>query len=153
MSRKIPKIHFICHYCGVIFLPKIISISYYKKHPRYCCLDHRNKHILPNHLPPQGKGDKCPRWKSGKIITTQGYYRIFKPEWISADKDGYVTEHKFLVEKLLKRKLKTSETIHHINGDKKDNRLKNLYLFSNKAQHASYHHNKKSKIIIMSNLF
>jgi len=32
-----------------------------------------------------------------------------------------------------------SEQVHHINGDESDNRLKNLYVFMNRAYHSKYH--------------
>jgi len=36
--------------------------------------------------------------------------------------------------------LNKREKIHHINGDKKDNRLKNLILFKNQSIHIRYHY-------------
>jgi hypothetical protein len=39
-------------------------------------------------------------------------------------------EHRFVVEEHLGRKLTTKEHVHHINGDRTDNRLENLEVIS-----------------------
>lgn len=49
-----------------------------------------------------------------------------------------VDEHRYLMELHLGRKLKRTELVHHINGDKSDNRIENLQLMSVK-QHIKEH--------------
>lgn len=47
-------------------------------------------------------------------------------------------EHRCVMEKYLKRKLKDNEVVHHINGDKSDNRIENLQVMT-LSEHSSLH--------------
>lgn len=53
-------------------------------------------------------------------------------------------EHRFIMEKHLGRKLKRSESIHHINSKKYDNRLENLMVVTEK-EHCKFHPNRGKK--------
>lgn len=86
------------------------------------------------------KGSKNAMWKGGIKITGSGYRYIYKPEHPYATKDGYVIEHRLVLEKKLGKILPKNVHIHHINGIKTDNRIENLMIFRNNSEHIKYHH-------------
>ena len=69
-----------------------------------------------------------------------GKKRKYVSIWINGKS---IDEHRHIMQVHLERKLKTTEYIHHINGNKHDNRLENLeIIFMNIHQRM---HNKKEK--------
>lgn len=54
-----------------------------------------------------------------------GYLRIWQPDHPAAS-NGRVLEHRWVVEQILGRQLRTDEHVHHVNGVKDDNRPENL---------------------------
>lgn len=65
--------------------------------------------------------------RTGRIIDKAGYVLLSK------DRNGYhQPEHRAVMEKMLGRKLKSNETVHHKNGIKTDNRPDNLELWASR---------------------
>ncbi len=106
----------------------------------------RSRRMLKGHILKDKKGDKHYQWSGGRRPTSSNYILLWMPEHPFATKEGYVLEHRFVMEQFLGRYLKEEESIHHINKIKWDNRIENLMLFPTQAEHTRY-----EKKIDMSN--
>lgn len=81
-------------------------------------------------LPPRS-GENHGGWKGGRVINA-GYVFV-RPtaedlQFALPNCSGYVAEHRLIMARSLGRMLLPSETVHHKNGVRDDNRLENLQL-------------------------
>lgn len=71
-------------------------------------------------------------WKGGRCELAGGYVGVrlepSDPLFCMARGNHYVPEHRLVIARALNRALTRRESVHHINGDKHDNRLENLQL-------------------------
>lgn len=85
------------------------------------------------------KNNPHPLFNGGFGITSDGYV------WILI-KDGkhhhnQVKLHRYLMEVKIGRTLKSTEIVHHINGDKFDNKIENLEIITSIGEHNRRHNN------------
>lgn len=94
----------------------------------------RRKGFIPLHKRRRGKHHHS--WKGGTFIDSRGYRMVRVPERTSSSM--YCAEHVLRIENLIGRPLKPNEVIHHVNGIKTDNDLKNLHLCT-RSEHRKLH--------------
>lgn len=90
-----------------------------------CLVNHGSK-------PVKATGQKHGHWRGGRVVTEAGYVNVRvatdDPMFEMTNTSGYVLEHRLIMARSLGRVLTQNETVHHVNGDKSDNRLENLEL-------------------------
>lgn len=89
-----------------------------------------------NRTPRKGMpGAKNPAWKGGRIIDFDGYVLLLLPDHPDANSQGYIREHRLVMEGLICRRLLRREVVHHKDGNKQNNSPENLLLFSSNGVH------------------
>lgn len=84
--------------------------------------------------------------KKGYRISVAGYKQVLVPNHPRADGSGFVMEHIVVFEQATGVQVPMNCCVHHLNGDKLDNRPQNLCMMSRSA-HTAFHNsgNKKSE--------
>lgn len=70
--------------------------------------------------------EESPAWKGGRRVSSEGYVLVYAPDHPKTGYTGYVREHRLVMERVYGRMLDRTEEVHHLNGDKTDNRVVNL---------------------------
>ena len=85
------------------------------------------------------KGKNHPSWKGGRGLKC-GYWTVYCPDHPRAMNIRRVYEHILVAEKKYGRFIKKGEPIHHVDFDRQNNKLNNLYLCKNHEEHKKLHY-------------
>jgi len=123
-----------CDNCSNILERKYSDVIKSNKKNHFC-----NKHCQSEYF---SNGNACGNlnhnWQGGITKHIKGYIYVYCPNHPSNPKNGYVLEHRLVMEKKLGRYLTKDEIVHHNNGIKDDNREENLSLFCNASSHTIF---------------
>lgn len=72
---------------------------------------------------------------------SNGYRIVYMPKHERAFTNGTVYEHVLVAEKILGRKIKPCEVIHHKDFNRLNNSADNLIVFASKSEHVRFHSN------------
>ena len=135
-------LHYRCDNCKEIF-SKCRNGKYDVKALSYCknCITNIGAFKLAGFSTYKHNIQKKFKKRIGNVIKGRsGYPEVYIGKNYPYRKGGYrcIREHIFVMENYLKRGLKKGEVVHHIDGDKTNNKLDNLYL-TTVAEHNKLH--------------
>lgn len=125
-----------CENCGKSFIPKYKPSPNRLTRGRFCSKDCGGRGQL---------GSKNANWHGGRHKSSKGYVLVYTPSHPNAQAEGYVFEHRLVMEARLGRYLRSDEHIHHINGNRSDNQIKNLEVLNKDVHHARHASARKGK--------
>jgi len=89
-------------------------------------------------------GELNGNWKGGQY-KKDGYVFVIDIHHPDARLNGYIKRSRLVAEESTGIRLTKEQVVHHINGIKDDDRIENLMLFKNNAEHLKYHASLRAK--------
>jgi predicted Zn-ribbon and HTH transcriptional regulator len=100
------------------------------------------------------RGSNAPWWKGGRALTDSGYVTVVAPADYpfpqSVRHNNRIREHRMVMELHLGRALDPREVVHHINGDRTDNRIENLELHTSHSEHMGEHAEDSARRMVVN---
>jgi len=128
-KEKCANYYYLRSSCAVCNKPTLVAVENAKKSKSSVCSQACKS---KNRSVPDG-AKKFKRGKDGDHVMVK------MSSHPNANKDGYVAEHRLVMEQHLGRLLGRNEQVHHVNLLKDDNGIKNLVLFKTASEHFKSH--------------
>lgn len=139
-----PKIEVHCDWCGTIILRHRSRIG---KHC-FCSSDCRSKFLSkksnPDNYPKHEHLSQYNKEHNNERMTPEVRAKLRECHLMSRKVTTYAKiygqhVHRFMAEKMIGRKLKPGEIVHHIDGDKQNNHPDNLAVLPSQSAHMAIH--------------
>lgn len=99
---------------------------------------------------PNGRmGSDAGNWRGGRSASGSGYIRIYKPDHPAANSNGYVYEHRLVMEQKLGRLLEKCELVDHIDRNRSNNAPENLRLHASRSEHVKDHFSARDQMVAL----
>ncbi len=89
-------------------------------------------------------GAKSNRWSGGRSITTDGRYKVHKPEHQRAGSNGYVYQSILIAEKAFGKSIPIGARVHHVDSNEGNDKNNNLVICESCAYHLFLHQRKRA---------
>ena len=130
-----------CDICGTPAWRRIYADTSPKSRVCRPCNMAKVRHLASN-ANHRRVGALHPRWKGGRKKTQHGYIQVIlregHPFWDMRLENTYILEHRLIMAQHLGRSLTKWEIVHHINGNKEDNRIETLQLTTRQRHRGTY---------------
>ena len=136
------KVNVTCESCKKEY--EITKQSFNRKKTNFCKYCY-SKSTQKGIKKPQFSSSNSGRWNGGEYISSDGYIMSKVDDlFLESGRQVYKRKHVLIYESFLGREILTEkggggEQIHHIDGDKKNNDIKNLILCSGAKDHRLMH--------------
>jgi predicted transcriptional regulator len=125
---------------------------YVRKHDLYPKAENQSeasKRWYAKRYPDGRKGPQASNWRGGRTKTGSGYWRQYRPDHPAANRNGYVYEHRLVMEEKIGRLLKDGELVDHIDRNRSNNAPENLRLQASRSAHVKDHFSARDQLMAL----